>query len=139
MTDVRKLLADALVQAAMEDDKSQKVTVSMRVLEIMVAGATDRRPSLPNSLTNVDLMYMTVAGERLRGARRSAGITVRDMAARLKMSESGIRNQENGTNGIPAALAPAYAEAYGVSPEWILFGRGEGPHVDDPVNGDTTG
>lgn len=70
------------------------------------------------------------AGARLRSARRAAGLAVSEVAKRMEMSPSAIRNQENGTNGVPSSLAPTYAEAYGVTPEWIMFGS---PLFQDPT------
>lgn len=46
-----------------------------------------------------------------------------ELAQRVGRSESAIRNQENGTNGIPAALAKRYAAALGTTASWILYGE----------------
>lgn len=64
-------------------------------------------------------------GARLRQVRRDAGLSAEDLARFAGCSPSAIRNQENGTNGIPAAMARKYAERLGVAPEWILFGTGD--------------
>ncbi len=69
-------------------------------------------------------------GHRLRQARRQAGLSARDLgrlaAERLSrekpISESAVRNQENGTNGIPMDLLLAYAEILGVEAPWLVFG-----------------
>ena len=72
-------------------------------------------------------------GQRLREARRKAGFSAYELgviaatiAGRPRpISPSAIRNQENGTNGIPYPLAEAYAKALGTSAQAILFGPGE--------------
>lgn len=38
------------------------------------------------------------------------------------ISSSAVRNQENGTNGIPMSVARAYGEVLKVDAQWILFG-----------------
>lgn len=35
---------------------------------------------------------------------------------------SAVRNQENGTNGVPATLARKYAQALGTTAAWLLYG-----------------
>lgn len=49
-------------------------------------------------------------------------MTAEDLAARVGRSVSAVRNQENGTNGIPATLAKKYAAALGTTAGWILYG-----------------
>lgn len=71
----------------------------------------------------VDSGFDMTPGERLREKRRERGLSAAQLAARVERSESAVRNQENGTNGIPADLAALYARALGTSPEWILYGR----------------
>lgn len=75
---------------------------------------------------------MSEAGQRLREARKSARISAEELARRVGSSASAVRNQENGTNGIPAPKAAEYAEVLGVSANWILFGDGVGPSVSAP-------
>lgn len=77
---------------------------------------------------------MSTPGQRLREARVSAGITAEELASKVGRSTSAIRNQENGTNGIPSDLAREYAMALGVEPAWILYGDGVGdPEVHAPA------
>lgn len=45
-----------------------------------------------------------------------------ELAQRVGRSESAVRNQENGTNGIPPGLAKKYAAALGTTAAWILYG-----------------
>lgn len=49
-------------------------------------------------------------------------MSAEDLAARVGRSVSAVRNQENGTNGIPAALAKKYATALGTTAGWLLYG-----------------
>lgn len=70
-------------------------------------------------------------GQRLRAARRAAGLSAAELGERAALiaardkpvSPSAVRNQENGTNGIPWTLVVAYAKVLGVSAQWLLFGR----------------
>lgn len=61
-------------------------------------------------------------GERLRARREERGLSAAELAERVGRSESAVRNQENGTNGIPAGLAKKYAAALGTTAAWILYG-----------------
>lgn len=53
--------------------------------------------------------------------RRAARIIGRDKP----ISPSAVRNQENGTNGIPASTAHAYGEVLGVEPSWLIWGEAD--------------
>lgn len=61
-------------------------------------------------------------GSRLRRARRNRDITAADLAITVGLSASAVRNHENGTNGIPSPVVIAYAEALGITPQWLQFG-----------------
>ncbi len=61
-------------------------------------------------------------GGRLRFARKRAAMTARTLSERVGLSESAVRNQENGTNGIPRQLLIQYAEILDVSVSWLLTG-----------------
>lgn len=63
-------------------------------------------------------------GDRLREARSNADLTVEQLAERVQKAASTVRAHENGQNGIKAPMADRYARALGVSPEWLLYGRG---------------
>lgn len=67
-------------------------------------------------------------GERLRQKRQERGLSAEDLASRVGRSVSAVRNQENGTNGIPAPLARKYAAALGTTPGWLLYGH-DAPEV----------
>lgn len=85
-------------------------------------------------------------GERLRRRRRELGISTAEfgrLAARAAgrpkpISASAIRNQENGTNGIPYALVDPYAEILKVPAAWLLWGVSDAtpPPPDDGLAGD---
>lgn len=76
-------------------------------------------------------MIEETPGQRLRRIRREKGLSATELgrrAARIggrekPISASAIRNQENGTNGIPYSLLIAYAEVLGVQSRWLLFGE----------------
>jgi transcriptional regulator with XRE-family HTH domain len=72
-------------------------------------------------------------GKRLRELRRAAKLTARELGVRAAevagrdkpISESAVRNQENGTNGIPIDLAVAYAKVLNSDLTFILSGETE--------------
>jgi transcriptional regulator with XRE-family HTH domain len=76
----------------------------------------------------------------LREARKRAGLSAAELgrlaaqeSGRKKvLSESAVRNQENGANGIPNALFEVYGKILGVSPRYLMFGPqpDEVDHVD---------
>lgn len=72
------------------------------------------------------LSVMNTPGSRLREARKRLGMSANDLAVHVGRSASAVRNQENGTNGIPSDLAAQYAAVLGVEPQWLLYGDGSG-------------
>lgn len=72
-------------------------------------------------------------GERLRQKRQEKGLSAEDLAARVGRSVSAVRNQENGTNGIPATLAKKYAAALGTTAGWLLYGDNSPEPVRPPT------
>ncbi len=77
-------------------------------------------------LSNGSRMNQDTPGARLRSLRTARGLSAVELAERVGRSESAVRNQENGTNGIPPKLAALYAQALGSSAAFILYGTGEG-------------
>lgn len=68
---------------------------------------------------------MSTPAERLKQARQAAGFaTAADGAARSGVKYYTYVQHENGIRGIPAERAASYARAFGVEPQWILYGRG---------------
>ena len=69
---------------------------------------------------------MADAGTRLREAREKAGFNSASQAAKQHgWRPSSYIAHENGQNTLRASVAKAYAEAFGVTPEWLLFGGAE--------------
>lgn len=64
-------------------------------------------------------------GERLRDARKRAGLSVDQVAQRAGRSASGVRAIENGQNGLRPDAAELLAPILGVSVAWLLTGAGE--------------
>lgn len=64
--------------------------------------------------------------QRLKEARARAGYsTAADAARVLGLKPATVRAHESGQNGLSAAMAATYAQAYNVKVEWLLYGRGE--------------
>lgn len=79
---------------------------------------------------------MTEMHERLREARERAGFeTAADAARKFGFPETTYRAHENGQRNIPRTRAPIYARAFRVSPEWLLYGRGDGIKKPVPMVG----
>ncbi len=80
---------------------------------------------------------MNRAGQRLRQAREQAGCaTAMEAAHRAGVKYYTYVQHENGTRGIPADRAAVYARAFGVEPQWILYGRdGRGRAPQIPIVG----
>ena len=68
---------------------------------------------------------MSMPGERLRQARVAAGYaTATEAAARAGVKYYTYVQHENGVRNIAPDKAALYARAFGVEPQWILYGRG---------------
>jgi hypothetical protein len=81
---------------------------------------------------------MSTPGERLKWAREAAGYaTAAEGAAQAGVKYYTYAQHENGIRGIPADRAALYAHAFGVEPQWILYGgpRGGGAPRLIPVVG----
>jgi len=66
--------------------------------------------------------------DRLRRARVAAGFeTAAAAAAALGVSQATYSQHENGIRGFPASKAEKYARRFRVTPEWLLYGRGDEP------------
>lgn len=67
---------------------------------------------------------MSTPGERLARARAAKGYeTAKSAAEAMGVAVSTYVQHENGIRGVPAARASKYARFYGVTPEWLLYGR----------------
>ena len=70
---------------------------------------------------------MSTPGERLRNAREAAGYaTAAEGAERAGVKYYTYAQHENGIRGIPVDKAARYAAAFGVEPQWILYGGSVG-------------
>lgn len=78
----------------------------------------------------------------MRRRRRELGLSTVEFGKRAALlagrnkplSASAIRNQENGTNGVPYAMISPYSEILQVQPGWLMFGVSdeEQPgHIDE--------
>jgi len=71
-------------------------------------------------------LMMETPGDRLKEAIRKRGFeTVAAFADRHHLNKMTVRAHANGQNGLSAKKAEAYADALGVSPEWLLYGKSE--------------
>lgn len=83
-------------------------------------------------------MAAETTGERLRVARRKARLSAQELGRKAALelgrdrpiSASAVRNQENGTNGIPLDTLYAYAAVLKMPAQWFLWG-------DDPFDFNT--
>lgn len=66
--------------------------------------------------------------DRLRIARKAADLTARELSKRAGLAEGHVAMIERGTvdDGRVQTIAKI-ADALGVSLDWLVFGRGEGP------------
>lgn len=75
--------------------------------------------------------WMVTANERLKQARINKGLeTQREAAAWLGVKEATYNQHENDTRGkgkIPRDAAAHYAQRLGVSLDWLITGKGDGP------------
>lgn len=68
---------------------------------------------------------MSTPAERLREAREAAGFADAKAAARaFGWGYEAYKKHENGGAGIKAKVAVKYADAFGCTAEWLLFGSG---------------
>ena len=69
---------------------------------------------------------MTDASERLKTAREAAGFPrAADAVERFGWSYSTYAGHENGSRGFRLDSAKRYGRAFGVLPDWLLFGSGD--------------
>jgi hypothetical protein len=66
----------------------------------------------------------TAKAARLHAARVAAGFaTAREAAQKFGWSEPRYRSHESAVGAISPVAARKYAQAFGISPEWLLEGR----------------
>ena len=77
---------------------------------------------------------MNTPADRLRQARMSAGfVSAAAASAAMGVAQATYAQHENGIRGIPATRAEQYARFFRVTPEWLLYGRGEKPESAFPL------
>lgn len=76
---------------------------------------------------------MTTPNERLRQARLRHFRSATDAANAMSVPVGTYAGHENGHRGFPASRAPVYARRFGVTAEWLLYGKGAGPIEDAPA------
>ena len=77
--------------------------------------------------------------ERLKRARLNAGFKTASAAIeKLNWNSSTYRAHENGQNNFKVDNAKIYAEAYGVSPSWLMIGDETSNQVKDSTKAIST-
>ena len=81
---------------------------------------------------------MKNTGTRLREVQRVFGETQKTMAGKLKIHFNTLQKYQAGDRTPDAKILERVCEVYGVSPEWLLMGRGEilgaGPSVGGGIS-----
>lgn len=79
--------------------------------------------------------WSTDAGRRLRMLRRERGLTLRSLAAQLRVTHSIIGNWETGRIAPGRDMLGTLANFFGVRPEWLVSGAGPmQPDWSSPVH-----
>lgn len=119
--DVKALVQDALMTAAVTPDGRGSLTMPAVALEALVDAcrATVQLQALPSDYDDSD----EACGKRLESARLAAGWKNRSaFARRLGLKPVTVRAHEVAQNGFPRETAKLYADALGVSVSWLLYG-----------------
>lgn len=74
--------------------------------------------------------HKSAVARRLRQARETRFPTAKAFAEEMGVPQPTYSQQENGKNGLRVDVAQMYADALGVSLQWLLFGHSE---IGDPV------
>ena len=69
-------------------------------------------------------------GERIRAARKHASLSQDELAERLHMGQATYSRIERGLTDARGSAIATIADICGVSPDWLLLGRGDGPSLD---------
>jgi transcriptional regulator with XRE-family HTH domain len=84
-----------------------------------------------SSTTTVDKLI----GQRLAKARIQAGLTLRDLAARLNWDHSTLSSYETGRRSLNITRLVAVAQALGHSPASFLVSTSEASSIVDQIDG----
>lgn len=79
------------------------------------------------------LKLRDAVAERLKAARAAKYRTAAEAARALKMEAPTVRAHESGQNGLSPEAAKTYADIYGVSVSWLLYGLEHRPPADEPI------
>lgn len=71
-------------------------------------------------------------GLRLREIRKTNDLTQQVMAAAIDVTDRTYKNYEQEKRDLPAVAAITICDAFGISLEWLLVGRGKARKSDDP-------
>ncbi len=74
-----------------------------------------------------------VVGTRIRAARKGARLTQVELAKALGVEQAFLSKLELGKSDPRASALATIAEACGVTTDWLLFGRGDGPPMPEPA------
>lgn len=67
---------------------------------------------------------MDTISDRIRSARKEAGLTIHKLAEQLAVTPSAVAQYESGRSGLRIETAMKMAEALGVSLQWLVSGEG---------------
>lgn len=77
---------------------------------------------------------MNTISDRIRQARKSAGLTIHKLADQLEVTPSAVAQYESGRSGLRIETAMKMADALGVSLQWLVSGEGMTPTAArDPI------
>lgn len=69
-------------------------------------------------------------GARIRAARKHAQLTQIELSEKLRIEQSTLSKLELGKSDPRSSAIATIAEACGVTTDWLLFGRGDGPALE---------
>ena len=72
-------------------------------------------------------------GERIRQARKSAGLSQADLAARIGVSQPAIATWESGVHDPRRVVMAKLADVLSISPEWLTAGARSTAEADPPA------
>lgn len=81
-------------------------------------------------------LCMSTPNERLRRARERFFKSAAEAARAMGVPVGTYSGHENGHRGFPAGRAPEYARRFKVSPEWLLYGKGDEPEPTNDLTDD---
>lgn len=107
--------AEERIRSALIDPEDDWVAHAVRVIESHYA--RERRRTVYD---------VTTLGDRIRTARALAGMTQRELAKRLSMTQYDISGIERSERALPIRKVPGLCISLGVSRPWLLGASAEG-------------